>query len=164
LRNFSSHAQSMAALIDTDFWSVRTIVEDGHQFWRTYFRFNGKHEVYPVFIPIYQDAVLAEGYKRTLKMQFIQIRRWAWGASDIAYVATKGFRRGNKVPKLDLIMKLGRLMESHISWATASLVILIAPLIPVVLRPENFVANQLPRMASLIQTIALSGLFVSLLL
>ncbi len=164
LRNFSSHAQSLAALIDTDFWSVRTIVEDGHQFWRTYFRYDGKHEVYPIFTPIYQDAVLADGYRRTLKAQFVQIRRWAWGASDIAYVASKGFRRGSKVPKIDLIMKLGRLMESHISWATAALVILIAPLIPVVIRPDNFVANQLPRTASTIQTIALTGLFVSLLL
>jgi len=27
------------SLIETDFWSVRTIVEDGHQFWRSYFRF-----------------------------------------------------------------------------------------------------------------------------
>lgn len=164
LRNFSSHAQSMVALIDTDFWSVRTIVEDGHQFWRTYFRFDGKHEVYPIFTPIYQDAVLADGYRRTLKMQFIQIRRWAWGASDIAYVATKGFRKGSKVPRLDLIMKFGRLVESHVSWATASLIILVAPLIPAVIQPKNFVANQLPRMASTIQTIALSGLFVSLLL
>lgn len=164
LRNFSSHAQSMAALIDTDFWSVRTIVEDGHQFWRTYFRFDGKHEVFPIFTPIYQDAVLAEGYRRTLKAQFIQIRRWAWGASDVAYVATKGFSKGSKVPKVDLIMKLGRLIDNHVSWATASLTILVAPLIPVVIRPDNFVANQLPRMASTIQTIALSGLFVSLLL
>jgi hypothetical protein len=32
LRNFSAHSQSLDALIDTDFWSVRTIVEDGHQF------------------------------------------------------------------------------------------------------------------------------------
>jgi cellulose synthase/poly-beta-1,6-N-acetylglucosamine synthase-like glycosyltransferase len=164
LRNFSSHAQSMAALIDTDFWSVRTIVEDGHQYWRTYFRFDGKHEVYPIFTPIFQDAVLAEGYRRTLRMQFVQLRRWAWGASDIAYVATKGFGKDSKVSKLDLIMKLARLMEGHISWATASLVILVAPLIPVVIQPENFVANQLPRFASTIQTIALGGLFVSLLL
>lgn len=164
LRNFSSHAQSMAALIDTDFWSVRTIVEDGHQFWRTYFRFDGKHEVYPIFTPIYQDAVLAEGYRRTLKAQFIQIRRWAYGASDVAYVATKGFKKGSKVPKIDLIMKLARLLEGHVSWATASLLILVAPLIPVVIQPENFVANQLPRLASTIQTIALSGIFVSLLL
>ncbi len=164
LRNFSSHAQSMAALIDTDFWSVRTIVEDGHQFWRTYFRYDGRHEVYPIFTPIYQDAVLADTYRRTLKAQFVQIRRWAYGASDIAYVATKGFGRGSKVPKLDMLMKFGRLLEGHISWATASLLLLLAPLIPVILRPENFVANQLPRLASTIQTIALSGIFVSLLI
>ncbi len=164
LRNFSSHAQSMAALIDTDFWSVRTIVEDGHQFWRTYFRYDGKHEVYPIFTPIYQDAVLADGYRRTLKAQFIQLRRWAYGASDVAYVATRGFSKNSKVPRVDLIMKLGRLLEGHVSWATASLLILVAPLIPAVIQPDNFVANQLPRMASTIQTVALSGIFVSLLL
>lgn len=164
LRNFSSHAQSMATLIDTDFWSVRTIVEDGHQFWRTYFRYNGRHEVYPIFTPIYQDAVLAEGKRRTVKAQFLQIRRWAWGSSDIAYVATKGFGKGSKVPKFDMLMKFGRLFESHISWATASLTILIAPLIPVVIQPKNFVANQLPNLASTILTIALVGLFVSLFL
>lgn len=164
LRNFSSHAQSMASLIDTDFWSVRTIVEDGHQFWRTYFRFDGRHEVYPIFTPIYQDAVLADGYKRTLKAQFIQIRRWAWGASDVAYVATKGFSKDSKVSKIDLIMKLARLIDNHVSWATASLTILLAPLIPAVIKPDNFVADQLPRVASTIQTVALTGLFVSLLL
>ena len=164
LRNFSSHAQSMAALIDTDFWSVRTIVEDGHQYWRTYFRFDGKHEVYPIFTPIYQDAVLADGYRRTLKAQFLQIRRWAYGASDVAYVATKGFNKKYKGSRIDFVMKLGRLLEGHVSWATASLLILVAPLIPVVIQPENFVANQLPRLASNIQTIALSGIFVSLLL
>ncbi|MGH7157399.1 MAG: hypothetical protein ACREGG_04810, partial [Candidatus Saccharimonadales bacterium] len=85
LRNFSAHAQPMAALIDTDFWSVRTIVEDGHQYWRTWFRYDGNHHVYPIYVPIYQDAVLTESYRRTLKMQFIQVRRWAWGCSDIPY-------------------------------------------------------------------------------
>ncbi|MDQ3123282.1 MAG: hypothetical protein M3Q14_01190 [bacterium] len=164
LRNFSSHAQSMAALIDTDFWSVRTIVEDGHQFWRTYFRYDGRHEVYPIFTPIYQDAVLAETYRRTIKAQFLQIQRWAYGASDIAYVVNKGFRKGSKVPKIDLIMKLSRLLEGHVSWATASLLILFASQVPVYLQPDNFLANQLPRVASTIQTIALTGIFVSLLL
>ena len=52
LRNFSSHAQSLEALIETDFWAVNTIVEDGHQFWRSYFKFDGKDEVIPIFVPI----------------------------------------------------------------------------------------------------------------
>lgn len=164
LRNFSSHAQSMQALIDTDFWSTRTIVEDGHQFWRTYFAYDGRHEVFPIFLPIYQDAVLAATYRRTLRQQFIQLRRWAWGASDIAYVATKGFGKESRAPKLDVIMKLARLFEGHISWATASLLIILAPVIPSTIRPESYVANQLPNLASTIQNIALMGIFVTLFL
>src|SRR6266403_2606456 len=63
LRKFSAHAQPMAALIDTDFWSVRTIVEDGHQYWRTWFRYDSKYDVYPIFVPISQKAVLTDNYK-----------------------------------------------------------------------------------------------------
>lgn len=164
LRNFSSHAQSMQALLDTDFWSVRTIVEDGHQFWRTYFRYDGQHEVYPIYVPIYQDAVLAEGYRRTLKAQFVQIRRWAWGASDIAYVATKGYLTKNKLPKLDLTFKFMRLVEGHISWATAPLILAFSAFIPALLHPDDFAANQLPLIASFIQRIAMIGIGITLFL
>lgn len=164
IRNFSSHAQSMAALIDTDFWSVRTIVEDGHQFWRTYFRYEGRHEVYPIYVPIYQDAVLSDNYRKTLKAQFIQIRRWAWGCSDIAYVWTKAYLTPNKVPKFDKLAKLARLTESHLSWATAPLILAFAAFIPILFNPEDIAANQLPKVVSNIQTVAMIGLFITMFL
>lgn len=164
IRNFSSHAQSMAALIDTDFWSTRTIVEDGHQFWRTYFRYNGKHEVYPIYVPIYQDAVLSDTYRKTLKAQFIQIRRWAWGASDVAYVWTKAYLTPNKISKYDKLAKLLRLMESHLSWATAPLIIAFAAFVPILFNPEDIAANQLPSVISNIQRIAMVGLFITMFL
>lgn len=164
LRNFSSHAQSMAALIDTDFWSVRTVVEDGHQFWRTYFRYEGKHEVYPIFLPIYQDAVLDKSYRKTLKMQFVQMRRWAYGASDIAYVIEKGWFTPNKIPKADKYMKLGRLLEGHIAWATAPLVLAFAAFIPAWFNPNDYASNMLPLLASRIQTIALVGILITFFL
>lgn len=164
IRNFSSHAQSMEALIDTNFWSVRTIVEDGHQFWRTYFRYDGKHEVYPIYVPIYQDAVLAEGYRRTLKAQFIQVRRWAWGASDIAYVVTRGFFIKNKLPKWDLITKTLRLIEGHVSWATAPLILTFSAFIPILFNPDDIGANLLPNTASSIQRIAMVGLVITMFL
>ncbi len=164
LRNFSAHAQSMETLVDTDFWSVRTIVEDGHQYWRTYFRYDGRHDVYPIFVPIYQDAVLAETYTKTLKMQFIQVRRWAWGASDIAYVAHHGFLKKNKLPKRDLIIKFLRLLEGHVSWSTAPLLLLLAALIPYFINPDNFIANQLPQIASRVQTLAMVGIIITLFL
>ena len=164
IRNFSSHAQSMEALIDTDFWSVRTIVEDGHQFWRTYFRYDGKHEVYPIYLPIYQDAVLAEGYRRTLRAQFIQVRRWAWGVSDIAYVVNKGFLTRNKLPKYDLATKLFRLMEGHLSWATAPIILTFSAFVPILFNPQDYAANQLPSIASRIQTLAMVGLAITMFL
>jgi cellulose synthase/poly-beta-1,6-N-acetylglucosamine synthase-like glycosyltransferase len=164
LRNFSAHAQSMQTLIETDFWSVRTIVEDGHQFWRTYFAYDGQHEVYPIFLPIYQDAVFAGSYRKTLKAQFIQLRRWAWGASDIAYVADKGFFTKNNVPKLDLTLKLLRLLEGHISWATAPLILTFAAFIPALFNPDVFAANQLPIIASRIQRVAMLGIIITLFL
>lgn len=165
LRNFSSHSQSMQALIDTDYWSVRTIVEDGHQFWRTYFRYDGHHEVYPVFVPIFQDAVLAATYRKTFKAQFYQLRRWAWGASDVAYVLEKGFFSGNKkLSKVDVTFKFLRLLEGHVSWATAPLILLFAAFIPALVNPRDYTANQLPQIASFIQTVALSGIFVTLFL
>ena len=165
LRNFSSHAQSLQTLIDTDFWSVRTIVEDGHQFWRTYFRYDGKHDVYPLYLSYISGCgAVPHLYKKTLKAQFIQIRRWAWGASDIAYVAYKGFFQPNKVPRMDLILKFFRLLEGHVSWASAPLILALAAFIPSTIDPENFAANQLPLIASRIQTIALAGIFVTLFL
>jgi hypothetical protein len=105
MRNFSSHAQGMASLIKTDFWSTRTIVEDGHQFWRSYFAFDGHYFVYPLHVPIYQDAVLTNSYRRTLRAQFIQLRRWTYGASDIAYVVDKGYFHKNEVSRVDLLAK-----------------------------------------------------------
>ncbi len=164
LRNFSAHAQSMQAVIDTDFWSVRTIVEDGHQFWRTYFRYEGMHEVYPIMVPIYQDAVFAGTMRKTLKAQFIQLRRWAYGASDVAYVAEKGFFTKNKIPTLDLTFKFLRLLEGHVSWATAPLIMAFAAFIPLLINSDEIAANQLPLIASRIQQIAMIGIVITLYL
>lgn len=161
-RNFSAHAQPMQALIDMDFWSVRTVVEDGHHFWRSYFCYDGDYRVYPLSIPIYQDAVLAEGYWRTLKAQFYQLRRWTYGASDVAYIADKGFYTKNNAPKFDVVAKFLRLLEGHVSWAVGPLLIYFAAFIPPFIDPQNLAANQLPLIVSKVQRIGITGLLVSL--
>ena len=161
LRNFSAHSQSLDALIETDFWSVRTIVEDGHQFWRSYFRYDGDYEVLPLYTPIYQDAVYAGKRIRTTRAQFKQIRRWTYGASDIAYVATNAFSRKSKVPKLDALFKFNRLLESHVGWATSAPLLLLSGWIPLYLNRHanyNIVVQHLPHIVSTINTFALVAL------
>lgn len=162
LRNFSSHSQSLATLMDTDYWSVRTVVEDGHQYWRTYFRYDGDHEVFPIHLPNYQDAVLTDSYKKTLKAQFYQVRRWAYGASDIAYVANQIFFRPNHIPKYKALAKMFRLIVGHVSWATMPLVLLLAGFPAVFLHPQSYIANQLIGLSSRIQMLAILFVFGSL--
>lgn len=164
LRNFSSHAQPMAGLIETDFWSVRTIVEDGHQFWRSYFAFDGNHQVYPLHLPISQDAVLAETYRKTLKAQFIQLRRWTYGASDVAYVVNQGFFKPNKVSKLDLLPKLWRLLEGHVTWAVGPLLVLFGGFVPALFSRDDITVYELPLIVSKVQTVALIAAFITVFL
>lgn len=129
LRNFSSHAQSLEALKRVDFWSTKTIVEDGHQFWRTYYKFNGRHEVVPMYTPIYQDAVLADNFSDTMKEQYLQKKRWSWGVSDIPYVMEHTIKNHN-IPFFDRWANALILWEAHISWSTTSLVLATSAWIP----------------------------------
>lgn len=167
LRNFASHSQPMEALVEMDFWSTRTIVEDGHQYWRSYFYFNGNYDVIPLFVPIYQDAVLDSTYLKTLKAQFIQLRRWAYGASDVPYVATRLFSRHRNVPFLAGFSRLVTLIDGHLTLASVSILVAVGGWVPLFINNQAYhdvVAHQLPDVISNIQRIALIGLFLTVFL
>ena len=162
LRNFASHSQPLDALEEMNFWSVRTIVEDGHQYWRSYFHFRGNYSVVPIHLPIYQDAVMSDSYRKTLKAQFIQLRRWAYGVSDVPYVAlnlsrchTKKMFRG--------IVKFFMLVESNVSLGTSSIIIASGGWLPLLVNQSSYnslAAHQLPLIISSIQQIAMIGIVV----
>lgn len=163
LRNFASHAQPMSALVEMKFWSTRTIVEDGHQYWRSYFYFNGNYEVVPMFVPIYQDAVLSNGYVKTLRAQFIQLRRWSYGASDVAYVGNNVFNKDRKVRFLPSLARFIRLLDGHVTQACIALIVAFGGWAPLVLNGEaarSVAAHQLPDTVSLIQQVAMVGILV----
>ncbi len=164
LRNFASHAQSLDALIETDFWSITSPVEDGHQFYRSYFTFNGDYMVEPLFLPIYQDAVLAKTYRRTFYAQFKQLQRWAYGVSDFPYVVKSSVKNKN-ISFGNKMLQIGRLFEGHFSWATAPLILTFAAWAPLYLNisfNRQAIAHQLPIIASNILTLAMVGLFVTI--
>lgn len=164
LRNFASHSQPMDALVEMNFWSTRTIVEDGHQYWRSYFHFDGNYGVVPLYVPIYQDAVLSSTYVKTLKAQFIQLRRWAYGASDVPYVATHLFRKDRTVPLGGGFARLIRLLDSHVTLASVAILIAVGGWIPLLINSEaahSIAAHQLPEVISHIQQVALIGLFIT---
>jgi hypothetical protein len=167
LRNFASHSQPLDALVEMNFWSTRTIVEDGHQYWRSYFYFGGHYAVTPLYIPIYQDAVLSDTYVKTLKAQFIQLRRWAYGASDVPYVAVRVFTNKRNVSFSGGFSRFVRLLDGHVTLACVSILVAVGGWVPLFINPEasrSISAHQLPDVISIIQKVALIGLFITVFL
>ena len=166
LRNFASHSQPLAALEDMDYWSKRTIVEDGHQYWRSYFFFKGNYDVVPVRVPIGQDAVLNDTFKETLKAQFIQLRRWDYGASDVAYVGNLLFDKNREVSFLKTLPKFVRLLDSHVTGAMIAPIVAFGGWVPMImnLSDRGMTVFNLPMVVSVVQTIASIGIFVTVLM
>lgn len=170
LKNFASHSQPLLALSQMGFWSKKTIVEDGHQYWRSLFFFHGDYEVLPIHVAIYQDAVMEETFLKTLKAQFIQLRRWDYGASDVAYVGVRLFSKERKtvgkMPFLPLFAKFMRLLEGHVTLAAISPMVAFGGWVPKLLnaRSKDLLAFNLPNTISLIQIFASIGLMATILL
>lgn len=167
LRNFASHSQPLQALKAMHFWSKRTIVEDGHQYWRSLFFFDGDYSVLPIRIPIYQDAVIDETFWKTVKAQFIQVRRWYYGASDVAYVGTKLFVRKDRrmAPFWQLLPKFWRLLDGHVTLAIMAPLITFGAWVPMIMNisSHDIVAYNLPNIVSFVETFAMIGLLITIL-
>lgn len=166
LRNFASHSQPLAALEDMNYWSKRTIVEDGHQYWRSYFFFKGDYDVVPVRVPIGQDAVLDETVGATLKAQFVQLRRWDYGASDVAYVGNLLFDKHREVPFWKTFPKFVRLLDSHVTGAMIAPIVAFGGWVPMImnLSDRGMTVFNLPMVVSVVQTVASVGIFVTILM
>ncbi len=168
LRNFASHSQPLQALSAMNFWSKRTIVEDGHQYWRSLFFFDGDYSVLPIRIPIYQDAVMDETLWKTIKAQFVQVRRWYYGASDVAYVGVRLFttREKRRMPFGPLFAKFWRLLDGHVTLAIMAPIVAFGGWIPMIMNfsSHEMAAYSLPSVVSIVQTIASIGLIITVLM
>lgn len=125
MRTFAAHTQSLSTLLVADFWSNKTIVEDGHQYWRTYFAYNGDQEMVGLQIPVFQDCVVSTSFLSTLKNQYLQRRRWAWGISDFPFIV-KNFIRHPEIEFGEKLLQTFRHFGGSISWSTATFLIAFA--------------------------------------
>ena len=165
LRNFASHSQPLLALNEMNYWSKRTIVEDGHQYWRSLFHFRGRYDVVPIRVTIGQDAVMGDGPIDTLKAQFVQLRRWDYGASDVAYVGVKLFsKKYRKMKFSELFPKFMRLLDGHVMLAVMAPIVAFGGWVPMLLNQGSrfAVAFTLPVVVGWIQTFAMVGLIATI--
>lgn len=162
--NFSSQAMSMKTLVDIDFWDVTIVSEDSKQYYRAMFKYGGDHEVIPIFTPVYMHAVLADSFWQTCVAQYMQMRRWSWGIEHFPYLVRASLK-DKTVSGWKKIVEIGRMLDGHFSWATASIFIATAAWFPFLMN-NNFLESPwsfyLPFWASRLLTVAMSGLFISM--
>lgn len=120
----------------------------------------------PIRVPIYQDAVIEETFVRTLKAQFVQLRRWDYGASDVAYVGAYLFSKQRKMPFLPLFAKFMRLLDGHVTLAMMAPIVAFGGWVPMLLNlgSRGAVAWNLPNVVGWIQTIAAVGLIITVVM
>ncbi|MCX6809348.1 MAG: glycosyltransferase family 2 protein [Candidatus Berkelbacteria bacterium] len=129
--NFSTHSYSLKMLHEMDYWAVDVVNEDSRQFWRAYYAFDGDHQVVPIYLPVYMDAVFADDLKTTLVNQYLQKRRWAYGIEHFPYIITNAIQN-KKVPIWDETFRILRLLKGTYDWSTASFYLLIVGWLPLI--------------------------------
>jgi len=164
LVNFSAQAMSLKTLVDIDFWDRAVVSEDSKQFYRAYYHYNGDHKAIPIFTPVSMDAVLGKTYWDTLKAQYIQKRRWAWGIEHFPYVIEKFFTTRNRMSWYQRIIHPFRILEGHVSWGTSSLLIALGGWLPIMVNVDfrsSILAYHLPVLARDMLSITWVGVIVS---
>jgi hypothetical protein len=164
---FSSHSEAFKTIVDVDYWPVNVISEDSLIFWKCYVFFNGKYRVKPIYLPVSLDAVLADTYWRTIKNQYKQKRRWAYGIENFPLLA-RAFLENKKIPRGKKARHLFTMLEGHWSWATNSFIIALLGWLPVIIGGPKFnesvLAHNLPYLTRYLMNLALVGLVVSMFL
>ena len=163
MTNFATHAYSLKMLREMDYWAVDVVNEDSRQFWRAYFAFDGDHKIVPIYLPIHMDAVLADNYWTTMKNQYLQKRRWAYGIEHFPYIVTESIKNKN-ISAWDKWTKTIILLGDTISWSTASYYLTVVGLLPIVFSGtfrSTVMAYNFPTVAKTLLSLTWVGLFIS---
>jgi cellulose synthase/poly-beta-1,6-N-acetylglucosamine synthase-like glycosyltransferase len=128
-RNFAVYGQSLKCLQKSDYWSRTSIVEDGLQYWRSYFAWDGMFRIVNVPAVCRMDLVDETNLWRTIKSQYKQLRRWSWGCTDIEFVIP-AFAASKTIPLWDKLRKTVYLIQNHLFWAGGAFMLFFIGYIP----------------------------------
>jgi hypothetical protein len=159
---FSSYSMSLDLVIKADYWDDDVIPEDSRFYWKSFFATHGRLKMVPVFLPIYGDAPEASDRGmpwervKTHANQYNQIKRWAWGVSDVPY-ATVRLLRHSEIPLWLRARRYGYMIFNHLTWATLPILLLFGAALPRLLSEDwnlTLAADQIGRYAFILINIA----------
>ncbi|MGB6772605.1 MAG: glycosyltransferase family 2 protein [Candidatus Dormiibacterota bacterium] len=146
---FSAYSMSLQMLTEVGYWDNDVIPEDSRFFWKAFFKYGENLHVLPAFLPMYGDAPRAADYGTTIVSQYNQIKRWAWGVTDIPYVASRMTSHA-EIPLKTRVERFQMLVFNHLSWATVPMLILVAGTLPSLFNYDYALSN----MGAILETAA----------
>jgi uncharacterized membrane protein len=104
------------------------VSDDSLIYWKAFLFYKGDYRVIPLYTTVSMDVAYSSSLIKTIKMQYKQKRRWAWGVENFPFLM-EGFLKDNEIPLGRKIRRGFHLLESHITWAVwAVILVLIGPL------------------------------------
>ncbi len=162
LINFSTYSTSLKHIVDIGYWDTDVIPEDYRLFFKSYFAKKGKFEVEPIFLPIYVDAAEAHGFWQSMINQYEQLKRWAWGVSDDAYIIRQ-YVLSEEIPFWEKTIRVLKTIEDHFMWPVNWFATTTAAFFPPLLN-ESFgrtiLGKTLPQTISALLTASLISMVV----
>jgi len=137
----STYSLSLALADGVGYWDGDAIAEDWHMFLKCFFRRWGRVSVEPIYLPVSADAALARGLWRTALNRYEQLKRHAWGVSDVAYAVRMYFHHA-EIPAAVKLPRLWALAREHLIWSTSWPAITFGILLPSLLNP-SFAGSQM---------------------
>jgi len=162
---FSSHSEPFDTLVKVDFWPVNMISEDSIIYWKCFSYYHGDYRVTPIYLPISLDAVLSSTYWKTIKNQYLQKRRWAYGIENFPIIM-RAIWKDKKIKFTRKFRIAFEMLEGHHSWATAPFILAILGWLPLIFGGSHFnesvLAHNLPFITRNLMTLAMTGLLISM--
>ena len=127
---FSSYTCSLDFVEKVGYWDKDVIPEDSRFYWKAFFTFGRKFSVRSVWLPIYGDSPQARDYASTHVSQYNQIKRWAWGITDVPYVMARFFKH----PEIPFWLRFRRFMNlflNHLNWIFLPVLLLFGFSVPI---------------------------------
>jgi hypothetical protein len=127
---FSSYTCSLDFVHKVGYWDKDVIPEDSRFYWKAFFTFGKRFSVKSVYLPLYGDSPNSRDYASTHMSQYNQIKRWAWGVTDVPYVLARLFKH----PEIPLVLRIRRFLNlflNHLNWIFLPLLLMFGASVPI---------------------------------
>lgn len=166
LINGQNYSLSFKLLHETGYWDADKIPEDWGIFFKALYETGGGIEVDGIYLPVFADAAESTSLFKTLKNQYQQVTRWAYGASDVPWWIKYYFLKKD-VPFWDKTSRLIYALWAHFTWPVNWFLITVGLTLPTLLNPafgRTALGYMVPKISSFVLTIALAFLLITIVI